>query len=104
VVEPTAGQQAAGQPGVAAQGNVPIGDPNDHPPSDAQIRALLRQEVVAVRKTDATYINPLRYVTIWERTDQGVDAVMPVGAPILAPCRIKILAIEPNWYAGQPLV
>jgi hypothetical protein len=29
---------------------------------------------------------------------------MPVGAPILAPCRIKILAVEPSWYAGQPLV
>ncbi len=29
---------------------------------------------------------------------------MPVGAPILAPCKIKILAIIPNWYAGQPLV
>ena len=54
--------------------------------------------------TAAGYINPLRYVTRWERTDQGVDAVMPVGAPILAPSRIKILAIEPDWYAGQPLV
>jgi hypothetical protein len=43
-------------------------------------------------------------VSVWERTDQGVDASMPVGAPILAPCRIKILAIEPGWYAGQPLV
>jgi hypothetical protein len=29
---------------------------------------------------------------------------MPVGAPILAPCTIKVLAIEPGWYAGQPLV
>jgi hypothetical protein len=29
---------------------------------------------------------------------------MPVGAPILAPTQIKILAIEPDWYAGQPLV
>ena len=29
---------------------------------------------------------------------------MPVGAPILAPGSVKILAIEPNWYAGQPLV
>jgi hypothetical protein len=41
---------------------------------------------------------------VWERTDQGVDAQMPVGAPILAPCRVKILAVEPDWYAGQPLV
>jgi hypothetical protein len=29
---------------------------------------------------------------------------MSVGAPILAPGAAKILAIEPNWYAGQPLV
>jgi hypothetical protein len=27
-----------------------------------------------------------------------------VGAPILAPCEVKVLAIIPNWYAGQPLV
>ena len=54
--------------------------------------------------TSARYINPLRYVTVWGRTDQGVDAAMPVGAPILAPCRVKILATIPNWFAGQPLV
>src|SRR2546430_858412 len=29
---------------------------------------------------------------------------MPVGAPIIAPCPVKILAIIPGWYAGQPLV
>ena len=29
---------------------------------------------------------------------------MPVGAPILAPSTVKVLAIEPDWYAGQPLV
>jgi hypothetical protein len=103
-VQPTAGQQIVGQPGVASAGNTPIGDPHDHAPSDTQIRALLRQELIAAQKNNATYINPLRYVTVWERTDQGVDAIMPVGAPILAPCRIKILAIEPDWYAGQPLV
>jgi hypothetical protein len=64
----------------------------------------LQQEHVAVTANNATYINPLRYVSRWERTDQGVDATMPVGAPILAPCPVKILATIPNWYAGQPLV
>ena len=54
--------------------------------------------------TNATYIDPLQYVTTWERTDQGVDARMPVGAPILAPSAVKILDIIPNWFAGQPLV
>jgi hypothetical protein len=60
--------------------------------------------VVAAHRSNATYIDPLKYVTVWGRTDQGVDAVMPVGAPILAPCRIKVLATIPDWYAGQPLV
>lgn len=102
-IEPTAGQQAAA---VTPQ-NPPVGDPNAHAPSLAEVRQLLKQEVVAARVTNATYINPLYYVTCcgrWERTDQGVDATLPVGAPILAPSSVKILDIEPNWYAGQPLV
>jgi hypothetical protein len=61
-------------------------------------------ERIPAQRTSARYIDPLRYVDHWERTDQGVDAAMPVGAPILAPSRVKVLAIEPDWYAGQPLV
>jgi hypothetical protein len=61
-------------------------------------------ELVIVHASDTTYINPLQYVTVWGRTDQGVDARMPVGAPILAPCRVKVLAVIPDWFAGQPLV
>jgi hypothetical protein len=68
------------------------------------VRHLLTLEHVAVKADNATYINPLQYVSHWERTDQGVDAVMPVGAPILAPCPVKILAVIPDWYSGQPLV
>jgi enoyl-ACP reductase-like protein len=98
-VEPTAGVEAG-----AFTAADPVGDPNAHAPSVAVIRRELRLELVAVRVTDATYVDPLQYVNHWERTDQGVDANMPVGAPILAPCRVKILAIEPDWYAGQPLV
>ena len=82
----------------------PIGDPNAHAEPLSEVRHLLALEVVAVRANNATYIDPLQYVTVWERTDQGVDAQLPVGAPILAPCRIKVLAVEPDWYAGQPLV
>ena len=102
VVEPTAGQQ-----GSVVQAQDPVGDPTAHAPPLSQVRQELRLELVAVRKTNATYINPLYYVTCcgrWERTDQGVDASMPVGSPILAPSRVKILDIEPAWYAGQPLV
>ncbi len=103
VIQPTAGVQARASGGTAA-GPTPVGDVNAHAPPLSEVRALLRQEVIAARVTSATYINPLRYVSVWERTDQGVDATMPVGAPILAPCRIKVLAIIPGWYAGQPLV
>lgn|GEM_PF-2045251 len=97
-VEPTAGDQAA------AVTQDPVGDPNAHAPPLSQIKNELQLELVAVKTNNASYINPLAYVTHWGRTDQGVDASMPVGAPILAPCAVKILAIEPNWYAGQPLV
>jgi hypothetical protein len=100
VVEPTAGAQP---PSTQAPTD-PVGDPTAHAPSLTEVKRELRLELVAVRATNATYIDPLRYVTVWERTDQGVDANMPVGAPILAPCPIKILDIEPGWYAGQPLV
>src|SRR4029077_20133489 len=85
----------------------PVGDPNAHAPPLTQVRAELKLELVAARISDATYTNPLPYVTCcghWERTDQGVDATMPVGAPIVAPSRVKILGIVPGWYAGQPLV
>jgi hypothetical protein len=99
VVQPTAGAQPD-----AVTPSDPVGDVHAHAPSLAQVKQELRLELVAARVTSATYIDPLRYVTVWERTDQGVDASMPVGAPILAPCTIKVLAIEPGWYAGQPLV
>lgn len=99
VLEPAAG----GQPG-AGGGAPPVGDPNSHAPPLTEIRHELKLELVAAAKTNASYIDPLQFVTAWGRTDQGVDASMPVGAPILAPCRIKILAITPGWYAGQPLV
>ena len=66
--------------------------------------AALRYERIPVTTSSGSYIDPLQFVDRWERTDQGVDATMPVGAPILAPSQVKILAIEPDWYAGQPLV
>jgi hypothetical protein len=98
-IEPTAGEQAAVITPVD-----PVGDVSAHAPSLAEVKNELRMELVAVRVSNARYIDPLAYVTVWGRTDQGVDASMPVGAPILAPCRVKILAVIPNWYAGQPLV
>jgi hypothetical protein len=98
-IEPAAGQQAT-----VVSPSDPVGDPTAFATPLSEVRRLLHQEAVAVKVTNATYINPLRYVNHWERTDQGVDATMPIGAPILAPCPIKILAIIPNWYAGQPLV
>lgn len=103
--KPQAVQPTAGVQGLAAQGGSdPVGDPNAHAPSLAEVRHELKLQLIAVNVTSTQYINPLRYVTVWGRTDQGVDAGMPVGAPILAPCRIKVLAVIPNWFAGQPLV
>ena len=99
LVNPTAGEQPA-----VAQGADPVGDVNAHAPPLSEVRQLLKQALVYAKVTNATYIDPLQYVNHWERTDQGVDAKMPIGAPILAPGPIKILAIIPNWYAGQPLV
>ena len=99
-INPVAGQQAqSSQPA-----RDPVGDPTAHAMPLSQVRHLLTLEHVAVKADNATYINPLQYVNHWERTDQGVDANMPVGAPILAPCPVKILAVIPNWYAGQPLI
>jgi hypothetical protein len=110
-VEPNAGSVQIFRPSSPAPtsgpSGTPIGDPNAHAPPLSAVRRELRLELVSVKKTNATYINPLHYVTccgVWERTDQGVDATMPAGAPILAPCMVKILDIEPNWYAGQPLI
>jgi hypothetical protein len=98
-INPTAGQQAQS---VSPQD--PIGDPNAHATPLSEVKLELRQAHVAAAVNNATYIDPLQYVNHWERTDQGVDATLPVGAPILAPCPVKILAIIPDWYAGQPLV
>jgi hypothetical protein len=101
-VEPTAGAQA--QAVAPPAPSDPVGDPNAHAPPLSKVRSELKQEYVAAPVSSAGYIDPLQYVTNWGRTDQGVDATMPVGAPILAPCPVKILGIEPDWYAGQPLV
>ena len=104
-VEPIAGHVAPRSDGtITSQDGTPIGDPNAHAPPLSEVRQQLRLQLIAVRKSNATYINPLRYVTSWGRTDQGVDAAMPVGAPILAPSRVKILAIIPDWFPPQPLV
>jgi hypothetical protein len=98
-VQPSAGAQ----PG-AATATDPVGDIHAHAQPLSEVKRELALEAVAVKKTNATYIDPLPSVTRWERTDQGVDAVMAVGDPILAPSRVKILDIEPDWYLTQPLV
>ncbi len=101
VVEPMAGVQPSVQ---QSQTTDPVGDVNAHAPPLSQVRQELKLEFAAAAVTSDSYIDPLQYVSVWERTDQGVDAQLPVGAPILAPGPVKILAIIPDWYAGQPLV
>jgi hypothetical protein len=102
--KPQAVEPVAGAGGAVPSVTDPVGDPNAHAMPLSEVRHELALELVAARVSNATYIDPLQYVTVWERTDQGVDAQLPVGAPILAPCPVKILAITPDWYAGQPLV
>jgi hypothetical protein len=99
VLEPVAGAQPP-----PVKPTNPYGDVNAHAPPISLVRQELRLEIVAERVTNARYIDPLQYVTVWERTDQGVDAQLPVGAPILAPCPVKILDVTPDWYLTQPLV
>ena len=78
-IDPTAGAQAQ-----AVTPEDPIGDPNAHATPLSVVKNELRQEHVAVSVNNASYIDPLQYVNRWERTDQGVDATVPVGSPILA--------------------
>jgi hypothetical protein len=49
------------------------------------------------------YTNPIPGAAAG-RTDQGVDATLTPGAPILALGRSKVIGIIPNWFSGQPFV
>ncbi len=113
VVQPVAGQERAGRSAQPLTGPIqsvsvgpsdPFGDPTAHAPPLSEVRHELRLELVSAHPNNANYIDPLRFVSVWGRTDQGVDAAMPVNAPILAPCEVKVLGIEPDWYLTQPLV
>jgi hypothetical protein len=52
------------------------------------------------------YTNPFEKATgiVWERTDQGVDAAMSPGSPLLAFAPSKVVLIVPDFYAGQPAI
>jgi hypothetical protein len=52
------------------------------------------------------YTNPFEKATgiAWERTDQGVDATMAAGSPLLAFAPSKVEMIVPDFYAGQPAI
>ena len=52
------------------------------------------------------YTNPFEKATgiVWERTDQGVDAAMTTGSPLLAFAPSKVVLIVPDFYAGQPAI
>jgi hypothetical protein len=64
----------------------------------------LGKTLAGAASSSTGYVDPLKNVTAWNRTDQGVDATLPVGAPIVAPGDVKILGVEPDWYNGQPFV
>jgi hypothetical protein len=101
---PAAHPQSVDPTSTAGTTPLPVGDVNAHAPPLSVVRHELHLELVYAPVSSAGYVDPLQYVTTWERTDQGVDAQLPVGAPILAPGPVKILAVISGWYAGQPLV
>ncbi|HWD76347.1 MAG TPA: hypothetical protein VG371_14495 [Solirubrobacteraceae bacterium] len=51
----------------------------------------------------AGYTNPIPGATVG-RTDQGVDANLKAGDPIVALGKSKVVGILQNWYSGQPFV
>jgi hypothetical protein len=53
----------------------------------------------------AGYTNPFEQATgiAWERTDEGVDAAMQPGSPLVAFAPSKVMALVP-FYAGQPAI
>ena len=52
------------------------------------------------------YTNPFEKATglVWERTDQGVDARMNAGSPLLAFAPSKVQLIVGDFYAGEPAI
>ena len=52
------------------------------------------------------YTDPLQAATgiVWERTDQGVDAAMAPGSPLLAFAPSIVRMIVSDFYAGQPAI
>lgn len=52
------------------------------------------------------YANPFENASgvVWERTDQGVDARMDSGSPLLAFAPSKVEMIVPDFYAGEPAI
>jgi TP901 family phage tail tape measure protein len=50
------------------------------------------------------YVYPFPPGTTVGRTDEGVDANMPVGAPIGPIGDATIKGVHPNWYQGQPIM
>ena len=64
---PQAVEPMPGSEGVVVSGSDPVGDVNAHAPPLSEVQKELKQELVAVKVSDASYINPLHYVTHWER-------------------------------------
>jgi LysM repeat protein len=52
------------------------------------------------------YTNPFQRATglVWERTDQGVDAQLNPGSPLLAFAPSQVEMIVADFYAGEPAI
>jgi hypothetical protein len=59
---------------------------------------------VAAGSPTGGYVYPFPPGTVLGRTDQGVDANMPVGAPIGAIGDAQVMGTQSNWFQGQPMI
>jgi hypothetical protein len=82
--------------GSQGQGSAPAGG--------AQELAAQSQVAPSGQGSAGGYVNPLPADARLGRTDQGVDANLKPGEPIVAIGRSRVLGVLPNWYEGQPYV
>lgn len=89
--------------------NVVQGKATQHPlvaGSSGGTDATTQAGVPDTHASSAGFVNPFAQAKGFTlgRTDQGVDASMQSGSPILSPAEARITAINQNWYAGQPQI
>ena len=81
----------------------PVGDPTLTPRRCRRSSTSCARSIAAP-VTNATYIDPLQYVTAGSAPIREWTPRCRSARRSWRPAPVKILAIIPDWYAGQPLV